>query len=254
MSVSVQVLIGVVSTLLGAGFLGLFAWLTFRTGLNKEYREARERLKRGEALQKDKQYDLAREELQKSVEILSDRTRSMLLTEAYLRLGDIELESANFDAAVRYFILCRQTSAEIKHGIADDALLLKLGRAYTGAKKYDDAFRCFDAIQQMEGKMQDSPIAAATYSRLGEVESLRNRPDTAIDYYLRALNYQEQIADRRTQASTRLSLADLNFQVKHYQEAKNHYTEAKRLYEEFGDLPIVNLIQDKLPRADQLQT
>ena len=102
--------------------------------------------------------------------------------------------------------------------------------------------------------MQDSPIAAATYSRLGEVESLRNRPDTAIDYYLRALNYQEQIADRRTQASTRLSLADLNFQVKHYQEAKNHYTEAKRLYEEFGDLPIVNLIQDKLPRADQLQT
>ena len=246
-----SILVNVISALLGAGVFALIGWATIRTALNKDFRQARNRIRRGAALQANHQLDLAREELMKSVEILSDRTRSVLLSEAYLRLGDISLEMGNFDEAINDYTFCQQLSIELKHSISKDVLLLRLGRAYIGAKKFDDAYKCFDDVQQMTSSMENGLIAATAYMRLGEVESYRGRTDAAIDYYLRALGFQERIRDRRAQASTRLSLADLNLESERHTEAVNHYTEARTLYEEIGDRTVVAMIDGKLGEVQQ---
>jgi len=49
-----------------------------------------------------------------------------------------------WDQAIQNFILCKEITKNVRHGTAEDIILLKLGKAYCAAGKVEDALRCFE--------------------------------------------------------------------------------------------------------------
>ena len=241
-----ELLVNILYPVLSAGLIALFTWLILRTKLSKGYRKATFHLRRGEALQEAKQFNEALEEIEKSVKILEDEPRHKLLSEAYLHLGDIDCKIGKFESAIIHYTLCQSSSKMVKDGISEDVIKLKLGHAYQCAGKSDDAFRCIDKARNIQEKIENHPMLAETYSKLGEIESSRGYIGVAIEHFLRALNYQEKIRDRRSQAATRTFLGDLHLKGENQKEALNHYRAALELYREVGDTAIANLVESKV--------
>jgi tetratricopeptide (TPR) repeat protein len=241
-----KILMDVIAPLLVAGIIALLSWLFLRTRWSKSYRQATFHLRRGEALQEEKRFEEAREEIEKSIRILEDEPRYKLLSEAHLRLGDIDLNLKSWESAIRNYVLCRESAARVKEGISPDALYLRLGKAYRNAGRLDDAFQCIDDARRIQERVEDHPLLAETYARLGEIESSRGHVEVGIEHYLRSLRYQERIRDRRTQAATRISIADLYVKKRNPGEALNHYREAVSLYREVGDLAIARRLESEM--------
>lgn len=225
--------------------------LFMRTRWSKSYRQAIFHLRRSEALQEAKQFVQAQEEIEKSLKILEDEPRDKLLSEAHLRLGDINLNLNDWESAIQNYTLCKESAARVKGGISPDVIYLRLGKAYSGAARLDDAFRSIDDARQIQEKVENNPLLAETYAKLGEIESSRDHVEIAIEHYLRSLNYQETIRDRRSQAATHTSLANLHIKMKNPHESLNHYSAAIELYREVGNLHIANLLEKEMEEINK---
>ena len=249
-----KILVSVASTLLATGILSLFSWLILRTRYNQKFRQAVQHLRMAEALQKERQYSPAKDMLIKTIALLSDEQRSLLLSQAHMRLGDISMLLKDWDQAVQNFVLCKEVGRNVRHGTAEDIILLRLGRAYFAAGKLEDAFRCFDDCRRIEEKMMSNyPLLGETYNRLGEVEARRRHSEIAIGYYSQALNCHEMIGDKRSVAATHVCLGDLNSKVANLDEALRYFSSARDEYNELGDFPLVGMLEDKIIKLKQHQ-
>jgi hypothetical protein len=86
-----------------------------------------------------------------------------------------------------------------------------------------------------------------TASRLGELEAMRRHPEIAISYYSRALNYHENLGDKRTVASTRVCLGDLSMKLT--DDALSQFSAAREEYNELGDFPLVAMLDDRIAKV-----
>jgi tetratricopeptide (TPR) repeat protein len=246
-----QIAASVFSTLLATGIISFFSWLILKTRFNKKFRQAIQHLRLAEALQKERQYSQAKDELVKTLALLGDEQRSLLLSQAHMRLGDISMSLREWDQAIHHFILCREINKNVRHGTAEDVILLKLGKAYCAGGKVEDAFRCFEDARRIEESISNHPLLGETYGRLGEVEIRRRHPEIAIGHYGRALNCHEKIGDRRTVAATRVCLGDLNLKIANMDEALSQFCAAREEYNELGDFPLVTMLDDRILQVRQ---
>jgi tetratricopeptide (TPR) repeat protein len=244
-----KIAVSVVSTLLATGIISLFGWLILKTKFNKKFRQALHHLRLAEALQNERQYPQAKDELAKTISLLSDEQRSLLLSQAYLRLGDILMHLKEWDQAVNHFIICREIAKKVRHGTPQDVILLRLGKAYYAAGKAEDSLRCYEEARRLEEVTTNHPLLGETYSRLGELEVMRRHPEIAISYYSRALNYHEKLGDKRTVASTRVCLGDLSLKLAHKDDALSQFSAAREQYNELGDFPLVAMLDDRIAKV-----
>ena len=242
----VKVVANVVSTILATGTLSVFSWLILKSRFNSKFRQATRHFHIAEALQKERQYPQARDELVKTVELLGDERREILLGQAYLKLSDVSMSLKEWDKAIQYLILGREISKRSRHAAAEDVILQKLGKAYFASGKIEDALRCFEDARRIEEGILDHPLLGETYARLGEVEARRQHSEMAISYYNRALNCHEKIGDRRSVAASRVCLGDLNLQIEHPEQALSQYSSAREEFHELGDFPFVAMLDAKI--------
>ncbi len=106
-----KIAVSVLSTLLATCIVSTFSWLILKTRFNKKFRQALQHLRMAEALQKERQYSQAKDEVVKTVSLLSDDQRSSLLSQAYMRLGDISMSLREWDEAIQSYIVCREITA-----------------------------------------------------------------------------------------------------------------------------------------------
>jgi tetratricopeptide (TPR) repeat protein len=244
-----KIAVTVASTLLATGIISLFGWLILNTRFNKNFRLAHHHLQLAEALQKERQYSQAKDELFKTVSLLSDDQRSLLLSQAYLRLGDISMNLKEWEQAVQHFIIYREIAKHIRHGTPQDVILLRLGKAYYAAGKTEDALRCYEEARKLEEASTNHPLLGETYRRLGELEAARRHPEIAISYYSRALNCHEKLGDKRTVAATRICLGDLSLKLSDKDEALSQYSAAREECSELGDFPLVAMLDDRIAKV-----
>jgi tetratricopeptide (TPR) repeat protein len=227
-----KIAVNVVGTLLATSIISLFGWLILKTRFNKNFRQALHHLRLAEALQNEHQYPQAKDELVKTISLLNDEQKTLLLSQAYLRLGDISMYLKEWDQAIQHFIICREIAKNLRHGTPQDIILVKLGKAYYAAGKAEDAFRCFEEARRLEEATANHPLLGETYSRLGELETARRHPEIAIGHYSRALNCHEKLGDKRTIAATRVCLGDLSLQLANKDQALGQFSAARDEYNE----------------------
>jgi len=242
----IDILLSIFGSLLATGIISLFSFLVLRTKFNRCYKKAKFHLKRSHALEKARQYDDAFREIEKSIVILEENQNHKLLLEAYVHIGDIACKLKNWDSSIRYYTLCKESASNLKHSIDPDVLYFKLGIAFIGADLMDDAFICIDQARVIQEKINNHPLLAQTYSRLGEIEWNRGHLEIAIEHFLRAINCQEIIRDRRSQAATRTSIGDIYMEKNNIQESIQHYRIAIDLFQDAGDYSISKLLASKV--------
>jgi len=234
-----------VAEILVIGLVSALTWLLSRTKLGQRYREAETHLRRAKALQEAERFQEAKEEIDRSIKILEDRRRSSLLSEAYLRLGDIDMNLRQWQSAIHHYMLAKDEAVATKKSSLLDVIYVKLGTACKMGGDLNQAFAWIDQARMLQERIQDNPMLAETYEKLGEIESRRGLFDTAISYYLRSLAYQERIRDRRSQAGIHASLGDLYARKQMTTEARGHYRAAQDLYEQVGDVMVAQLVSQK---------
>jgi len=248
------IVVHVVSTLLATATISVFTWVVLQTRFNKNFRQAGQHLRIAEALQKEHQYAQAKEECFKTISLLNDEKRSVLLCQAHLRFGDISMSLKEWDEAVRHFIICKEIAKNVRHGTSEDVILLKLGRAYYAAGKPEDALRCLDDARRIEEAISNHPLLGETYRRLGEIETSLQHSEIAIGHYSRAVNCLEKIGDRWTLAATRVCLGVLNSKLSHNDQALNQFSTAREMYNELGHFPSVAMCDDRIARLKEART
>src|ERR1700674_1059658 len=111
------------------GLVSTVTWLISRTKFGRGYREAEVHLKRAKALQEAERFVEAREEIDRSIKILEDRKRNRLLAEAYLRLGDIDMNLKQWQSAIHHYTLSKEEAITAKKTSMLDMVYLRLGIA-----------------------------------------------------------------------------------------------------------------------------
>lgn len=235
----------VLADMLIIGLISAFTWLISRTKFGQGYREAEVHLKRGKALQEAERFAEAKEEIDRSIKLLEDRRRSRLLSEAYLRLGDIDVNMKQWQSAIHHYTLAKEEAVTAKKTSMLDMIYLRLGVACKMDGDLNQACAWIDQARMLQERTQDNPLLGETYEKLGEIDARRGLYDTAINYYLRSLAYQERIRDRRSQAGIHASLGDLYARKQMAQEARGHYQAARGLYDEVGDATVAELFAQK---------
>jgi tetratricopeptide (TPR) repeat protein len=235
----------VLATMLIIGLISTFEWLIRRTKYGPGYREAEAHLKRAKALQEADRFVEARQEIDRSIVLLEDRRRSRLLAEAYLRLGDIDVNLKQWESAIHHYTLAKEESITAKKTSMLDMIYLRLGVACKMGGDLNQACAWIDQARMLQERTQDNPLLGETYEKLGEIDARRGLFDTAINYYLRSLAYQERIRDRRSQAGIHASLGDLYARKQMAKEARDHYQAARELYEQVGDATVAALLVQK---------
>ena len=241
----------VASVLLAGIITWLYGWLILKTRFNARVRQATQHLRIAEALQKERQYSKAKDELIKTIELLRDEHRSLLLSQAYVRLGDVSLSLKEYDRAIEFFILSKEVARNVRHATSEDVILLRMGKAYFYAGQTEDAVRCLEDARRIEERVVDHPLLGETYSRLGEVEARQRHSEIAISYYSRALDYHEKIGDRRSVAASRVCLGDLNLGIAEVDQALGQLSAAREEYNELGDFPLVAMLDNKIVQIKQ---
>jgi tetratricopeptide (TPR) repeat protein len=239
-----RIVVEVTGIILGTAFLALVGSLTTRFGFGIGYRNALRHLRQGQALQATKQFSEALKEIEQSINLLQEHPRERTLAEAYLRLGDIELEMQKWDSAVEHFRLYGQIAPR-RARVPRDLICVRLGSAYLGAGKLDEAFRNFDEARRLQEHTDQNPLLGETYIRLAQTEIVRRHPEVAREHYLRAITVQEQLRDRRGEAASRVSLAAIYCDTQEAELARDQYMIAGRLYSEVGDSGIAKMIAEK---------
>jgi tetratricopeptide (TPR) repeat protein len=96
----------------------------------------------------------------------------------------------------------------------------------------------------MQERVNQNPLLGETYARLAECEVLRERFDAAREHYLRAIHIHERVGDRRSEAASRVGLADVYMRC-NKRAAREQYANAARLYAEVGDRSVAGILENK---------
>ena len=239
-----EIVLGVVASFFTAALVAVASWIAVRTGFGRAHRNAQRHLRQGRVLQTAGDFARAREEFETSISLLREHPTPALLAEAYLRLGDTDLATDNWKGAVEHFKLYRELASK-KAKVPEDLVCLRIGRAHLGLGNVDEAFRFLDEARRIQERVSQNPLLGETYVRLAETESRRKRPDAAREHYLRAINVQERLRDRRAEAGSRVGLAEMYASTGDHESAHAQYSTAARLYRAAGDAGTARLIEAK---------
>ncbi len=110
-------------------------------------------------------------------------SRVLVLTEAIRAVADEVLATFTADEAMGIFAA---NAPEGALGKANERILI---RAYTAAKRYDDAAARLDALVSAEGGAVDAHERAGLLQELGDVHQVADQPDRAIRAYEEARKY-----------------------------------------------------------------
>ena len=239
-----EIILGVVASFVTAALVAVAGWIIVRTGFGGAHRNAQRHLRQGRVLQTAGDFARARSEFETSINLLREHPTPALLAEAYLRLGDTDLATDNWQGAVEHFKLYRELTSK-KAKVPEDLVCLRIGRAHLGLGNVDEAFRFLDEARRIQERVSQNPLLGETYVRLAETETRRKRPDAAREHYLRAINVQERLRDRRAEAGSRVGLAEMYVLTGDHESARGQYSSAARLYRAAGDAGTAGLIEAK---------
>ena len=239
-----EIILGVVASFVTAALVAVAGWIIVRTGFGGAHRNAQRHLRQGRVLHTAGDFARARSEFETSINLLREHPTPALLAEAYLRLGDTDLATDNWQGAVEHFKLYRELASK-KEKVPEDLVCLRIGRAHLGLGNVDEAFRFLDEARRIQERVSQNPLLGETYVRLAETETRRKRPDAAREHYLRAINVQERLRDRRAEAGSRVGLAEMYVLTGDHESARGQYSSAARLYRAAGDAGTAGLIEAK---------
>jgi tetratricopeptide (TPR) repeat protein len=193
----------------------------------------------GSALAGLRQFDLAKQNVQRGKE-LSEAARDMSqLPRVSQVLGLIEYYQGNFSAAREHFLEGYRRVQEFGHPDLSLAgiLLMNLGNTYGDIGDYTEAARWYREALTLLEPTQDLHRIGAVHVHLGITQRERGNDTAALEHFLRAEHIFELLEDVRLLAQARTSIGIMLLERGEVDEAISHLENSLQIKERVGDDP-----------------
>ena len=190
----------------------------------------------------------AREHLQRALELARTTGNDYQYVKSLLKLGDLELDANNIEAARRYMqeAVASAQAKDIdnlaKHGLID------IGNTYLGASEYAEAEKYYRQSLDLAQKQKDEHNAARAFLSLASLAERRGDPDEAIKNLELALPFYQKGGYRKETLQAFLLLARAKVHKGDYDGALEGYQQALKLSQELDDQGQAFLAHDDLGR------
>lgn len=108
-------------------------------------------------------------------------------------------------------------------------------RAEVDKGDYEAAHETALGLRELADRIDDAELEGAALRHLGEIAKQRNDYDDSREYFDRALDHYEAIADRHGVAKTTNNIGMLEYRQSAYDEARTYYEQARSEFEAVGD-------------------
>ncbi|HBB90072.1 MAG TPA: hypothetical protein DC047_20920, partial [Blastocatellia bacterium] len=190
----------------------------------------------------------AREHLQRALELARTTSNDYQYVKTLLKLGDIELDELNLEAARKYMTeaieraQAKGISNLTKQGILD------LGNTYLVGGNYAEAEKYYKQSLDLAQKEKDERNTARALLTLGSLAERRNDPDAALGYVNQAIPFYQRGGYRKETMQAFALLARGKVHKGEYAEALDGYQKELKLAQELGDVGQTFFAHDDIGR------
>jgi len=181
--------------------------------------------------------DIARQKVDKAMEIYRKIGDSTGVAEAYKVLGETNIFYDNY-TAVEYFNKALAIFTKENDDYNTGIIFNLLAKAHLDMAKTDIAFDYASKSVTIFKNLHKNIQLAETYYILGQIFSYKHQYQQAVEYFNKALNIYKQNQFDAKIAITRYELAHIEFLKKNYSNAENLYNQALTYAKLYNDLDI----------------
>ncbi|TYB76068.1 tetratricopeptide repeat protein [Bizionia gelidisalsuginis] len=176
-----------------------------------------------------KQYDLALEEFNSSLEIEMATNNSLGLAINYHNIGAIYEAQNKLNAALKNYKISLQYNEKINSNVGRVICNTSIGSVYVKQNNPEAALKIIEPTIALAEKNQDQFYIAFTYITLGWAHSKLNHLELAETWLTKGLNVAIKYELKSSISSAYLHLSELNEKKNNYELALTHYKKAIEL-------------------------
>ena len=198
-------------------------------------------LKLGVACVQTQNYEAARENHQRSIElfqkntVFSEKEKQLAIATNYHQLGILAQELREYEQAQSYYQKALDIRIEHNDRYSQASTYGQLGIVTQELREYEQAQEHYQQALNIFIKYNDRYSQANTYHQLGSVAQELRKYEQAQSHYQQTLDIYNYYNDRYSQASTHHNLGRVAEELRKYEQARGHYQQALDIYIEYND-------------------
>ncbi len=181
------------------------------------------------------QYEDARMNYHKSIEIRQQLSDYPGMASSYINLALVQRDISSFDASLRTLRVAKELYLALNdsNGLAN--VLSLSGGVFLRLNNYDSSLNNFHNALSIRLLLADSSMISSSYTNLATLYKTKGDFDSSVFYFEQALSIQKRLGINTNIAFTYLNLGGLYWEIKNYHKAIDNYIESLRIYENGSD-------------------
>ncbi|MEE9553477.1 MAG: tetratricopeptide repeat protein [candidate division Zixibacteria bacterium] len=182
-----------------------------------------------------REFDEARSNYQKALEIKIEIKDRYSQASTYHQLGIIAQELREFEEARSNYRRALEIKIEFEDRYSQAPTYHQLGMVAEDLREFEEARSNYQKALEICIAFKDSYNQAKIYHQLGGVAKDMQKLDEARSNYLKALEIKIEFKDRYSQASSYHGLGVVAYELREFDEARSNYQKALEIKIEFKD-------------------
>lgn len=191
-----------------------------------------------------KQYDLALEQFNKSLEIEIQSNNKLGLAINYQNIGYAKEAKGLLDEALKDYQASLLYNEDINSEIGKVICFNSIAKVYIKQKKYNEALSLLQDALAKALKVEDQYYIATTYTNLGWLESLTNKEDLAEQHLKKAIEISDTYNLLSSKIEALLHLSETYTKIGNYDLALRDYKIADSLEQTINNQRNLSYIND----------
>lgn len=191
-----------------------------------------------------KQYDLALEQFNKSLEIEIQSNNKLGLAINYQNIGYAKEAKGLLDEALKDYQASLLYNEDINSEIGKVICFNSIAKVYIKQKKYDESLSLLQDALAKALKVEDQYYIATTYTNLGWLESLTNKEDLAEQHLKKAIEISDTYNLLSSKIEALLHLSETYTKIGNYDLALRDYKIADSLEQTINNQRNLSYIND----------
>lgn len=181
------------------------------------------------------EYESAKENYLKYLEIKKNIGDSLGIGKAYNNLGTISDKQGKYDEAVEYYIGALKIYENLSDSVRMARTYNNLGMISDKRNKNEIALEYYNKSLDIKENLNDSLGVAVTLNNIAIIFNKQNENEKAFKYYEKSLSIANKLKNNRQISISLNNLASLHKKKGELDKALDYFFQSKKLNEEIGD-------------------
>jgi signal transduction histidine kinase/uncharacterized protein HemY len=223
--------------------------LTFAKSGSFKREEAELYVLTGKTKIKKQQYETARDELLKAIELLSQIENTQLEGDVHNLMGATHWYQRNYAEALEFFKKALQNAIETQNILLQAKANGNIGIVYNQLANYEKAIEYHTTEFELARKIENYALESSALNSLGTLYYSLNQPLKAIEVYNKAKNIYASQNDTSGMSQCMNNLGEVYLKQGNRTKALEHYEVALKIEENYNDNKMKALLHNNIGRV-----